>query len=58
MKLYELNAKDPDGNIDLLHGTTTIQLYADSIEDAYQKLLWDYELLQDDFEYNEIKEVA
>ena len=57
MKMFELNARDPDGNISLLHGTTTIRLYADSIQDAYQKLLWDYELLQDDFEYNEIREV-
>lgn len=57
MKLFELNAQDPDGNISLLHGTTTIRLYADSVEDAYEKLLWDYELLQDDFEYNEIREV-
>jgi hypothetical protein len=58
MKMFELNAQDPDGNISLLNGTTTIRLYADSIEDAYQKLLCDYELLQDDFEYNEIREVS
>ena len=57
MKLFALNAQDPDGNISLLHGTTTIRLYADSVEDAYEKLLWDYELLQDDFEYHEIREV-
>lgn len=58
MKLFELNASDPDGNVELLHGSSTIRFYANSIEDAYETLLDDYELFQDDFERDEISEIT
>ena len=57
MKMFELKAADYDGNIELMHGTRTIRLYADDIDDAYDKLVDDYDILQDDIGDDELCEV-
>jgi len=55
--MFELKAADYDGNIELMHGTRTIRLYADDIDDAYDKLVDDYDILQDDIGDDELCEV-
>ena len=57
MKMFELKAADYDGNIEMMHGTSTIRLYAENIEDAYDKLVDDYDILQDDIGDSELCEV-
>ena len=58
MKLYELNASDPHGNIASLRGKTVIRFHANSRADAVRILLCNFEFSTSDFLLEEIREIS
>jgi hypothetical protein len=56
-RIYELKVQDPEGGIVDYFGTTMFRLYAESEDEACDMFLDEYDLLQDDFDPNEIREI-